>query len=1044
MPHSSSPSRNVVGLLTPHTGGFYYGTVMNGILKAVRRHNAVAVAFETSRLRLLRGSEVLSSARVDGWLAINEFSDSPLLAELRARGERIVHVHSKPEVETGATVLPDNEGGCRSVAEHLIWHGHRRIAFAGNLVHIDVAERYGGYRAALKAESLEIEAALVFDTPHHKEADGRAVAKKLIEMRQAYSAAGSSKPPVSALVAATDRLALGALSAFQEAGYRVPEDFAIVGFDDADAAQFADPPLTTVRQSFAEVASCAVTELLTAIREERAPKALLRVPTQPVVRRSCGCLLSQSVPPEIQGQRSERIQGLTRELLAQAGRNRLGGVALAEWPEAQKIAEVIELAATGAPNEEVVRSHWWSGFLATKRDAESAVRVMELIEATLRSWVGVPEEGRERSLAILRDLRVALMHEWQRSERKMVSHYESVTEAAYRLSNAISHSGADPSQDLSWIRWSNAQHACCALWSDRLKSLEPGLSLGPESFAPVSGTSSRLRVTGEYTASLGVLPNARHTSISAAQFPPWQILETAEREGAIVSVASVPRSRGGEFGLLAVVAPLAFEHLEYVGTPGDWAVQLGAALDRAQAERELRASAELDALTGLANRTTLLARINALRLAKESPTFALLFIDLDDFKKVNDSLGHDAGDQLLIQIAERLTSQVGGVRDPAGQNLVGRVGGDEFVIVLSGVRDEAATVEQVRALQDRLREPYSLLGRTVFVSASIGVNFGQGVEADAQELLRDADTAMYRAKMQGRARHEIFHRGMHAQAVEKLHLDARLRLAIEQNELELWYQPIINLATGKDVGAEALIRWRNPEQGVLSPARFLAVAEDVGLAIPISEWVIRRACSEVALVERSFGPGLYVNVNVPAAHIKQAGFVEFVEGALAEAKLTGRSLGIELVESALLDEPTKCAQALMRLRALGVRIAIDDFGTGYSSLAYLRDFPVSALKIDRSFIQNVPGDARDNGIARAIIAMGQELSLGIVAEGIETADQMQFLKQAGCDYGQGYLMSMPLEFSVYMARLSAVRSLAPPMASLRVDRGSDHPLTMAR
>lgn len=1016
---------------------------MNGILKAVRRNNAVAVAFETSRLRMLRGSEVLSSARVDGWLAINEFSDSPLLAELRARGERIVHVHSKPEIETGATVLPDNEGGCRSVTEHVIWHGHRRIAFAGNLVHIDVAERYAGYRAALKAENIDLEAALVFDTPHHKEVDGRAVAQQLIELRRAQSS-GSGKSPVTALVAATDRLALGALAAFLEAGYRVPEDFVVVGFDDADAAQFADPPLTTVRQSFAEVASCAVTELLAAIREERPPKAVLRVPTQPVVRRSCGCLLSHSLPPNLGGPPSERVQSLTRELLAQAGRNRLGGVPLSDWPEAQKIAQVIDMAASGVPTSEVVRGDWWSGFLATKRDAESAVRVMELIESTLRGWIESAGGGPERSLAILRDLRVALMHEWQRAERKMVSHYESVTEAAYRLANSISHSSSDPSQDLSWIRWSNAQHACCALWSERLRSLEPGLSLRPESLAPASGSSTRLRITGEYTASLGVLPNPGKVSIAAAHFPPWQILETAEREGAIVSVASVPRGRGGEFGLLAVVAPLAFEHLEYVGTPGDWAVQLGAALDRAQAERELRASAELDALTGLANRTTLLARINSLRLAKDAPSFALLFIDLDDFKKVNDSLGHDAGDQLLIQIAERLTSQVGGARDPAGQNLVGRVGGDEFVVVLSGNASEEATVDLVRALQDRLREPYSLLGRTVFVSASIGVNFGQGVEADAQELLRDADTAMYRAKMQGRARHEIFHRGMHAQAVEKLHLDARLRLAIEQNELELWYQPIINLATGKDVGAEALIRWRNPEQGVLSPARFLAVAEDVGLAIPISEWVIRRACNEVAAIERSFGPGLYVNVNVPAAHIKQAGFVEFVENTLAETRISGRALGIELVESALLDEPTKCAQALTRLRAIGVRIAIDDFGTGYSSLAYLRDFPVSTLKVDRSFIKNVPGEARDNGIVRAIVAMGQELGLGVVAEGIETVDQMQFLKAAGCDYGQGYLMSMPLEFPVYLARLSATRSLAPPLSSRRGERASDHPQTIAR
>src|SRR5690606_31719745 len=423
----------------------------------------------------------------------------------------------------------------------------------------------------------------------------------------------------------------------------------------------------------------------------------------------------------LSGLQTERVHGLTRELLAQAGRNRLGSISLDEWPDAKKIAEVVELAARGEAGHEVVRADWWRGFLAFKRDAESAVRVMELLEASLRAWSG--DTDGQKSFAILRDLRVSLMHEWQRAERKMVSHYESVTEAAYRLANAISHSKADPSQDLSWIRWGNAQHACCALWPERSSTMDPRRSLQPESGVSLLGGANRLRVTGEYTASLGALPTSRSGTISASHFPPTQIIETAEREGAIVSVASIPRGRGGEFGLLAVVAPLAFEHLEYVGTPGDWAVQLGAALDRAQAERELRASAELDSLTGLSNRATLLARINALRLAKDSPLFALLFIDLDDFKKVNDSLGHDAGDQLLIQIAARLTDQLTGPRDPLGQVVVGPVGGDEFVVVLTGIEGEADTVEIVRALQDRLREPYSLLGRTVFVSASIGVNF---------------------------------------------------------------------------------------------------------------------------------------------------------------------------------------------------------------------------------------------------------------------------------------------------------------------------------
>lgn len=1025
----SKPLPVVMGVLTPYTGGFYYGTVMNGILTAARQQGAIAIAFETSRLRLKRGPEILASHWIDGWLAINEFHDPELLAELRSRGQHIVHVHAKPDVEHGASVLPDNAGGMRDLTQHLIDHGHRHIAFAGNLRHVDVGERYRGYSEAMEAAGLSVTDDLVFDTLHHKEEDGRNVAEQLLRRRE-RSLAGAQAGPhaVTALVACTDRLALGAMSAYSEAGLELPRDLAVVGFDDVDAAQFAEPPLTTVKQSFFEVAVRAVRELLGAIRGEEQLVPMIRVPTQAMVRRSCGCVVSHSMPPEVGDDELGRVHELTGRLLVQAGRNRVGAISASEWPEAAKIALSIDAAARGSSQIESVRGQWWSGYLAHNRDAESAVRVMELLEATLRAWDPM-RINHHQVWGVLRDLRVALMHEWQRTERVMVAHYESVTEAAYRLANSLSSSGADPSHDLSWIRWSNPQRACCALWSDGGASMRPGAR---ESYAP-RPSAPLLRLTGEYKSDEGAIPTSPSlAALALPEFPPREILDTASEQGAMVTIAAIPRAREGEYGLLAVVAPLTFEQLEFVGTPGDWAVQLGAALDRAAAERELRASAELDALTGLANRATLLERVEALRASGACPGFALLFIDLDDFKKVNDSLGHLAGDQLLVQIAERLTSEVklahpGPHADRALAQLVARLGGDEFVVVLSEIDSEAEAVFVVERLQARLRQPFTLNGGAIFVSASIGVILGKGSQAGALELLRDADTAMYRAKVKGRARHEIFHHGMHKQALEKLHLDARLRLALEMNELELWYQPIMDLTTGSDVGAEALIRWRHPEQGLLSPARFLAVAEDVGLAIPFSEWVIRRACSEVAQFRQPNGRSLYVNVNVPAAHIKHPGFVQFVEDALVEYGLHAHSLGIEIVESTLLDEPEHCTAILSRLLALGVRIAIDDFGTGYSSLSYLRDFPASTLKIDRSFVMNVPGSSRDNGITRAIITMGQGLGLSLVAEGIETQEQLQFLIQAGCDFAQGYLISPPLELDDYLARLARFRPSEPPV-----------------
>jgi diguanylate cyclase (GGDEF)-like protein len=919
-------------------------------------------------------------------------------------------------------------------------HGHRKIAFAGNLSHVDVTERHQGYLAAFAELGLVAPESLLFDTPHHKEADGRFVARQLLAMRLAEATRSpQAETPVTALVAATDRLALGAMSVLGEAGLRVPEDFGIVGFDDCDAAHLAEPPLTTVKQSFAQAAECAVSELLTAIRTQKLPHSKLRVPAQPIVRRSCGCEISHSAhrlsrPPP------DRVSELTSELLAFASHNHIRKVTLLEWPEAQHIARVLDQGARGVERTLPVSGSFWTGYLEHKTDAENVVRVMELLESAFDSWA-TDDSAQRVGGGILRELRVALMHQWQRSERVKVTHYESVTEAAYRLASALSRSEyGDPARDLRWIRWSGAYRACCALWGEHAEASQ---SLAPLTSLDSHGLKDKpydLRMAGEYTSEGNVNGRRKSVPIAWECFPPQELLEAADQAGTILSVASIPHGRDGEYGLLAVAAPLAFEQLEYVGTPADWAVQLGAALDRAEAERELRVRAELDVVTGLPNRWTLLRHLDLLRLDPREPCFVLLLIDLDDFKKINESLGHEAGDQLLVQIARRLTSKFRDAEfNPGDSAVISRVGGDEFAVVLAGTEGVEKAMPIVEQIQELLRQPYTLLGRTVFVSGSVGVNFGQGEVTSAQDLLRDADTAMYKAKTRGASRYEIFHRGMHAEALEKLHLDAQLRLAMETNELELHYQPIVQFQSRKEAGVEALIRWRHPEQGLISPGRFLPIAEAVGLNIPLSEWVIRRACADAVRFRSAAGSDLYVNINVPPDHIKHPGFVEFIQQTLTESGLDPKALGIEIVENTLLDDSATCTLVLTRLRELGVRIAIDDFGTGYSNLSYLRDYPVGTLKIDREFVKNVPGSLRDNGLARAIILMGQALGLSIVAEGIETPEQYQFFEEAGCDYVQGFLISTPLEPVAYLERLCQSQSEPPPMYTRRSEHPSQFP-----
>lgn len=426
---------------------------------------------------------------------------------------------------------------------------------------------------------------------------------------------------------------------------------------------------------------------------------------------------------------------------------------------------------------------------------------------------------------------------------------------------------------------------------------------------------------------------------------------------------------------------------------------------RKEAEERLRQSAVHDALTGLPNRTLLLDRLQqAIHHARRDPRFqfAVLYLDLDRFKTVNDSLGHLAGDQLLVGIANRLRESL------RATDTVARLGGDEFALILTDLgapRNAEVAAEQ---LQEALRAPFEIGGQLVFTSTSIGIAVGDPSCERADDFLRDADTAMYRAKTQGRARHEVFDARMHEQAMDRLRLEAELRHALERGEFLLYYQPIISLRTMATIGAEALLRWKHPDRGLMPPMSFVPVAEDTGLIGRVGEWVIRVACRQAREWRDVLGRPLRIAVNVSPQQLRDERFIDIVKGSLAREDLGPESLAIELVESSLIENAATTRHALEELQAIGVSISVDDFGTGYSSLSYVKRFPISALKIDRTFVQGIPDDANDTAISTAIIAMANTLHLTAVAEGVETREQAEFLSERGCDAGQGYHFSCPL------------------------------------
>jgi diguanylate cyclase (GGDEF)-like protein len=414
-----------------------------------------------------------------------------------------------------------------------------------------------------------------------------------------------------------------------------------------------------------------------------------------------------------------------------------------------------------------------------------------------------------------------------------------------------------------------------------------------------------------------------------------------------------------------------------------------------------------DSLTGLASRALFLDRLaHALARAAEDRTrLAVLFVDLDRFKNVNDSLGHAAGDLLLIGVADRLRACLG------PDDTAARLGGDEFAVLCEACdRPEVTGIAQ--EIIDLLRAPFLLDGHEIFIDASVGISFsdlGDGPRSGAADLIRDADLAMYQAKKLGKGRYEIFEPDLRTTFLRNLDIEARLRQAIGRGDLVLHYQPMVSLTDGSIAGVEALVRWRGGQQEMIPPDDFIPLAEETGLILVIDEWVLREACRQAGVWSRGASGSLPVSVNLSTRLLQQPGLTDLVAHALAAADLSPRGLILEITESRLMLNAEATTARLGELKSLGVRVAIDDFGTGYSSLAYLRQFPADIIKIDKSFVAAAVPHSEGAALTRAIVQLGRTLRLTTVAEGVETAEQLAELRAAGCELGQGFYLGGPVE-----------------------------------
>ena len=423
-----------------------------------------------------------------------------------------------------------------------------------------------------------------------------------------------------------------------------------------------------------------------------------------------------------------------------------------------------------------------------------------------------------------------------------------------------------------------------------------------------------------------------------------------------------------------------------------------------QANQKMEHLALFDALTGLANRRLFIERLHnsVLSARRSKTTVALMFLDLDQFKRINDTLGHQAGDQLLLTIADRLKACV------RSQDTVARLGGDEFTILLNGIQEIDKVHSIAKTILSKLKEPIKLGKHEIIVSTSIGITLAPNDSINSDTLMKNADLALYMAKDNGRDGYHFFTEALNIRANKLLETENELREAIKRGDFYLNYQPQINLKTGEIASVEALIRWNHPQKGEISPYDFIPVAEETGLIVQIGQWVLQHACQEIQALNDASGKSLRVAINLSSRQFEDPELVNIVAQALADSGLDARNLELEVTESMLMHDMNSAIRQLNKIKSTGSTLTIDDFGSGYSSLSYLKSLPVDTLKIDQSFVYDIPEDLNAMEIASAVIAISHKLNLRVVAEGVENIDQRDFLVINGCDYAQGYFFSHPL------------------------------------
>ena len=1111
-----------VGVLSPMGGGFYFGRVLSGITREVAAVGGQVVFLQTfdagtSAYNQLYAPDFTTPTawdRVDGVIAVAASAGLDHLQRLKAAGIPVVLASNTAPGFDGPAAMPDNVGGARAAVEHLIGHGHTRIGFVGNLEQSDMRERHDAYRATLIANGLEADPALFFTSSDNIEEGGRIVAAELIARGM----------PVTAIFAATDRNAIGVILALAEAGYALPGDLAVVGFDDFENGWYITPALSTVNQRFDDVGALAARLLLTEIGGESLGGVRVDSPSMFVARDSCGCDGGQRKDrprarvaihelPSSAAFEAARAGLLTSDLI-QSARSDDGQWARSLIDGLTMLAEAVDSALLNGVDvsvEEIRRAE--AEIRRLQPPPELVRRVIAAITTYVVRLATAVDAKESEAQGILARCAARISTEFSQlqagDENRRIAELEASMLESYDLSIQLLDRDNADTMGLGWLAGTHVHTGCLGLWD-----------------GPPEGRI--LRIVGVYDENR-TLQGLLGEQMSVREFPPAALVQNADTSGQEVTFVIPVKGSGVDWGVLAVIGKIDTMTNNGRGTYNHWASLLTVALEQEQLDEDLRRSEERyslatkatndglwdwdittgivyysercrhmlglkaggeslagpeawlnavhpddaaklneairtgiassmpfevehrvrgavggyrwmmcraqpvsrqgageaadrvvgsladihtrkeledrlrlgalhDDITGLPNRRLFVDRLNwtiaQVHRAGEG-NYAVVFLDLDGFKLVNDSLGHLVGDELLMEVGERLRRGLRSVDTAA------RFGGDEFAVLLYDV-EPTSVLGTVQRIQEELSRPVRLHGTELSVTASVGIATSTSGYRSAEDVLRDADTAMYHAKSQSPGSTAIFDEEMHARAMNHLKVQTELRQALERNEFEVYYQPIVNLASRTARQFEALIRWRHPVRGIVLPAEFLPAMDETGSIVVLGHWILDEVCRQIAAWREDGVTDVHVSVNLSHREFWSGALLNFVDNCLARHSVSPESITLEITEGVIMVNPDAALRTMQELRSRGIKLDIDDFGTGHSSLHALCSFPLNALKIDRSFVRKLGIDKRTTELVQLIVAMGHTLGLDVVAEGVETEAQADMLQELGCSTGQGY------------------------------------------